>query len=174
MPQVELHGPASECAPGRARRGGIVLVTAGWGLFTAVFAADQYLSFSLIPRAFFVELDDGRMVSPRHRADWLRDSSPAGAALPELEAAMHLLRTEGPPTLTQNTTYPLPNGATVKVREQGEVLLIELVIEAPAEGHRLIPRQPLERELERETRRHLRHRHRVLEARLTGSTEGAG
>lgn len=96
------------------------------------------------------------MVSPRYRAEWLRDSSRAGGTLVELERAMRLLRTEGAPTLAQDTTYPLPTGATVKVREQCEVLLtnercpwqlvvtpgpgaraIEIVIEASAEAHRI-------------------------------------
>jgi hypothetical protein len=150
----------------------IVLVTAGWALFAAAFAGVQYLSFSLIPGAFFVEVDYGRMVSPRYRAEWLRDSSRAGGRLEELETAMRLLRTEGPATLAQDTTYRLPTGGTLEVREQCEVLLtdercpwqlvampapggraIELVIDAPPEGRRLIPRKALERELERETGR---------------------
>ena len=59
----------------------IVLVTAGWALFAAAFAGIQYLSFSLIPEAFFVEADYGRLVSPRYRAEWLRDSTRVGATL---------------------------------------------------------------------------------------------
>lgn len=162
----------------------IVLVTAGWALFASAFAGIQYLSFSLIPEAFFVEADYGRLVSPRYRAEWLRDSTRVGSTLADLETAKGLLHAEGPGTLVQDTIYPLADGATVKVGEQCEVLgleercpwqlvitpaaggrPIELAIEAPEADHPLLHREALERQLDREAER-LRREISVLRPKL--------
>jgi hypothetical protein len=144
----------------------IVLVTSGWALFAAAFAAIQYLSFSLIPGAFFVDVEYGKLVSPRYRAEWLQDSSRAGTALAELDTAIHLLQSGGPAALARDTTYLLPNGATLKVGEQCELSLteercpwqlsvvpgpgarpLELSIEAPEAGGQSLQRKHLQGEL---------------------------
>jgi hypothetical protein len=145
----------------------IVLVASGWALFAAAFAGVQYLVFSLIPGAFFVDADYGRTVSPRYHAEWLRDSTRTGGRLTALDSALRLLRAHGPANLAPDTPYALAGGSVVMVREQCEVLLsaercpwrltmapgpggraVDLLLEAPPEGQRFIARRDVEREIE--------------------------
>ena len=162
----------------------VVLVTAGWALFASAFAGLQYLSFSLIPGAFFVEVDYGRMVSPRYRAEWLLDSTRAGGTLRAFEAAAALLSAGGPDGLAQDTTYAFPNGATLRLSERCEALLpgercpwqleittgtgartLELLLDPPEEGQRLLSRGVLQRALAQATDR-LRHEVNALGRKL--------
>jgi len=146
----------------------IVLVASGWALFASAFAGLQYLSFTLIPGAFLVEVEFGRLVAPQYQAEWRRDSSEVGAVLAGLETALRVLRAEAPPALAPDTAYPLAAGGSVLLRERCAAVLteercpwqllvtpapgapaIELAIEAPGEGRRS-SRAALERQLDQQ------------------------
>jgi hypothetical protein len=77
----------------------IALVSMGWALLAAAFATAQYVAFSVSPDAFYVDADYARIVSPRYRVAWARDSSRMATALADLDRAGAVLHTGGPPAL---------------------------------------------------------------------------
>jgi hypothetical protein len=101
----------------------VALVSAGWALLAAAFAAAQYVAFSFAPGAFYVDVDYAKLISPRYRVAWARDSSRTAAALADVERAAQLLRAGGPPSLALDSVYTLGGGASGQLTERCEAQL---------------------------------------------------
>ena len=149
----------------------LVLVTAGWALFAASFAAIQYLVFSFIPGALHVDPDLGRLIEAPHQAEWTRDSTQEAMALGNHQAVLSVLGSELPNRLVADTTYRAGALATITLSEQCDdpiaaercpwklvlarpnVQPIQLIIRAPERGVGGLARVDVARRIEEEARR---------------------
>lgn len=101
----------------------IALVSAGWVLIAAAFATIQFVAFSVAPSAFYVDVDYARLVSPRYRLEWARDSARTAAALGDVEGAAQALGTGALRWLVLDSVYALGGGATGQLVEHCTVQL---------------------------------------------------
>jgi hypothetical protein len=101
----------------------VLLVCMGWALLAGAFAAVQYVAFSVVPDAFYVDVDYARLVAPAYRAVWARDSARTAGALADVERAAEALGVGGPPSLMLDSLYPLAAGASGRLTERCEVKL---------------------------------------------------
>jgi hypothetical protein len=100
----------------------VALVSTGWALLAGAFAAVQYVAFSVAPGAFYVDVDYAKLVSPRYRVVWARDSSRTAAALADVERAAQVLH-GAPHALVLDSVYPLGRGASGQLTERCEAQL---------------------------------------------------
>ena len=151
--------------------GEIILVTSGWALFAGAFAGLQYLSFTLLPGAFFVEVDYGKLVSPRYHAEWQRDSSRAGSRLSGIELGLTLVQGDTAERFAKDSVYQAKSGSSLKLVERCDLALVdescpwrlllsdstghrvELDVEAPEAGQSFVSRKGLEHALGTEAAR---------------------
>ena len=96
----------------------VALVSLGWVLLAGAFATGQYVAFSLAPGAFYMDPEYARLVSPRYRLTWARESTRTAAGLGALERARPLLLAGARASFALDTVYEVGGGVTARLTER--------------------------------------------------------